>query len=185
MGDAGCRESDPDEHASGNQDVGGGLICIRDQKIAAAGAPGPAREHGDRDVDGERPDHHGKQENGDLRLGAGLKTPHGVTHDLDDQHRQQRDDAEAGERLDLAMAIRVRPVGRPERVGDRREAQKRGGRVDQRVKPVGSHRRRVGGRAGRDLGERDRQVRGSDRDESPAGAPKGRSLWIESRHRQV
>lgn len=74
--------------------------------------PGPAREHCDREVDGEGPDHHGEDQNGDPRFGAGRQTPDSVTHDLDDQHRQQCDDAKTGEGLELAVAVGMRAVGR-------------------------------------------------------------------------
>ncbi len=81
---------------------------------------------------------------------------------LDDDDEQQAEDAGRGERLELAMAVRMRPVGRPLRNPHGDEREDVGPRIGERVKAVGEDADRAGPETEPDLGAGDDQIENQD-----------------------
>ncbi len=87
-------------------------------------------------------------------------------HDLDDHEQQEDEDPGGGERLVLAMAVRMVVVGRLARRAHRHDAHDVRGAVGQRVEAVGDDAEGAGRVAERKLGERDGDVQREDADEN-------------------
>ena len=159
-------EDEPDQHGRRAHEIASEVERVRLKRRAPV-APGRTErhEHAARVDDDHRSDHGQRIP---LGLDRRLRPPGDVRDRAPDDEEACRDEeaglGEGGEMLGLAVAVRVRAVGRTDGDADREEGQERGDEVHARVQRFGDQPEAVGRETGNEL-ERDERRRRADRDE--------------------
>src|SRR4029453_17816615 len=102
-----------DRHGARCQNVRARVHGISKQQFALERAPAARLVADDEEIHGQRDAHHHEAAEADLRRRrVAIQPPEYTPQPLDDDEHQEYEDAASGERLVLAMAVRVIFVGR-------------------------------------------------------------------------
>ena len=139
---------------------------IRQEQLALHRPPALRLVAHDQQIDAERDDHHDEAGRRHVRRVTAAQAAECPLNDLDDHEEQEDEDPRGGERLVLAMAVRMVVVGRLPRRPHRHDAHDVRGAVSERVEAVGDDAQGAGRVAQRKFGERDGDVQREDADEN-------------------